>query len=174
MKFTRIIAIAGVAAASVVGLASQAGATVAVTDGVGTVDKTEVQAIGGGNNAAFQGYAEGVKFTTEYQMDSTDQWTCSDGSIGQRTSRVVQSRLLNSTQVRNTGNGQVTGFKLNGINENIGGTFVRGEYIGSLFQCPVGSYFTGFAPHLFINTVLPGTVQVTANGKTAALPNTIV
>ena len=42
-----------------------------------------------------------------------------------------------------------------------------------MYQCPADSYFTGFAPHGFENTVLPG-VQVTYYGATFDLPNTPV
>lgn len=114
------------------------------------------------------------KFTVKYQMDSIDRWTCSDGRTGQMTLRTVQSRPLNVTNVFNTSANKVTGFTLNGIDQAKGGTFLYGERIGydKMYQCP-GGYFTGLAPHLFENTVLPG-VSVNYGGTPYELPNTPV
>ena len=156
-RITRIAALAALAL-----LATAAAASAAVTyDGnsLGSVSKGDVQsALGGINDATLQSkWKSGeIKFTSEYQMDSIDQWTCSDGSIGQRTLRTVQAKPLNVTPITNAQGKVTSGWTLNGVNNNVAGSFLRGERIGTMYECPAGSYFTGFAPHVFENTVLPG------------------
>jgi Ni/Co efflux regulator RcnB len=165
----RKLIIAGMAVA-MLAVPAAASASVSYDDqSVGTVDKQDVQNVFGWNDAKPQDNAAkgNVKFTSKYQMDSTDAWDCGN-SIQQRTSRVIQSRVLNVSATKNP-HGKVLGWTLNGINENLGGTYLGGERIGAPYvgYCPPGEAFGGFLPHVFTNTVIPG-VQV--NG--ADLPNT--
>jgi hypothetical protein len=145
---------------------------------VGSVSKGDVQtALGGINDDALQSaWKDGkITFTSKYQMDSIDRWNCSDGSVQQMTLRTVQAKPLNVSANTNKQGKVTTGCTLKGVNETVGGKFLYGERIGydKMYQCPAGSYFTGFAPHVFENTVLPG-VQVTYDGTTFDLPNTPV
>ena len=178
-RITRAAVIAATALTALIATASVASAAVTYNDqSVGTVGKGDVQtAVGGINDAALQSaWKDGkITFNSKYQMDSIDRWNCTDGSVQQMTLRTVQARQLNVTAATN-GQGKVTsGWTLNGINQDLGGKFLYGERIGydKMYQCPAGSYLTGFAPHGFENTVLPG-VQVTYNGTTFDLPNTPV
>jgi hypothetical protein len=146
-------------------------------NGVGTVDKGDVMQKFGMNESKFQAAVktpDAFKFTVKYQMDSTDVWSCSDGSTESRTSRVLQSRALNVTNVFNTSANKVTGFTLDGINENVGGSYLSGTRFGAPYvgYCSAGG-FAGFLPHVFENTVLPG-VSVSNNGTPFELPNTPV
>ena len=171
----RKLILAGMALA-MLAVPAAASANVAVdAQGVGTVDKGDVMKPFGWNETKFQNSVHSVKFTVKYQMDSTDVWSCSDGSTQSRTSRVMQSRALNVTNVRNESANKVTGFTLNGINENVGGTYLSGTRLGAPYvgYCPAGG-FTGFLPHVFENTVLPDTVQATNGTITVDLPNTPV
>jgi hypothetical protein len=153
-------------AISLMALAAPAASMAAVTyndTSVGSVSKGDIQTLFGWNDAALQSaWKDGkITFTSKYQMDSVDRWNCTDGSVQQMTLRTVQAKPLNVTPVTNAQGKVTSGWTLNGINENVGGKFLYGERIGydRMYQCPAGSYFTGFAPHGFENTVLPG-VQV--------------
>jgi hypothetical protein len=159
-------------AVAMLAIPAAASASVNVNDaGVGTVGKGDVQSVLGFNDAEMQtAWKDGkVKFTTLYQMDSIDRWNCSDGSVQQMTLRTVQAKPLNVIANTNKAGKLTSGWDLNGVS-TIGGTFVRGERIGydKMYQCP-GGYLTGFAPHLFENTILPG---ISVNGT--SLPNTPV
>ena len=94
-----------------------------------TVDKGDVQTLVGWNDKTWQAKVGDVRFTSKYRVDSTDVWSCSDGS--------TQSRIR--------------------IDENKGGTYLSGTRIGAPYvgYCPTGG-FTGFLPHEFTNTVIPG------------------
>ena len=164
MRIRTILSTGLAATVATIGLASiatAANASVTYDDSsVGTVGKGDVQtALGGINDATLQSmWKDGkIKFTSKYQMDSTDVWNCSNGSTNSRTSRVMQSRVLDVTAATNTHGKVTSGWKLNGVNENVGGTYLGGERFGAPYvgYCPAGA-FTGFAPHVFTNTVLPG------------------
>jgi hypothetical protein len=128
----------------------------------------EIQSLFGWNDAKLQSNAPSIKFTSNYKMDSTDLWTCSDGSTQSRTSTVMQSRALNVTPQTNP-HGKVLGWTLNGIDQSKAGTYLSGGYTGAPYvgYCGAGG-FTGFLPHVFTNTVVPG---VYVNG--VSLPATV-
>ena len=127
--------------------------------GVGSVSKGDVQSLFGWNDATLQAKVKSgdVKFTSRYTMASSDVWSCSDGSTQSRTSTVTQSRALDATPIFNASANKVTGFTLNGIDEAKGGTYLGGERTGAPYvgYCPTGG-FSGFLPHVFTNTVVPG------------------
>ena len=110
-------------------------------------------------------------------MDTNTRWSCSDGSVGTWTIRTVQSRQLVATPETNKHGKVTSGWTLNGIDQTKGGTFVRGERIGTMGACPAGSGMTGFLSQnpadQFVNTVLPG-VKVAYNGTSYDLPVTPV
>jgi hypothetical protein len=173
--------VAAAAVAAPLALASTANAAVTYDDqSVGVVGKGDVQtAVGGINDAVLQdAWKTGnLRFVSLYQMDNNTRWSCSDGSVGTWTIRTIQSRVLNATPATNAQNKVTSGWTLNGIDQTKGGTFVRGERIGTMGACPAGSYMTGFVSQnpadQFVNTVLPG-VKVTYNGTSYDLPVTPV
>ena len=177
-RITKAAAIAATALTALIATGTAASAATYDNQSVGTVGKGDVQtAVGGINDAALQSAwkDDKITFTSKYQMDSIDRWNCTDGSVQQMTLRTVQAKPLNVTAATNAQGKVTSGWTLNGVNQNVGGNYLYGERIGydKMYQCPAGSYFTGFAPHAFENTVLPG-VQVTYNGTTFDLPNTPV
>ena len=96
--------------------------------------------------------------------------------VGANSDQAGPSGSFSANTAATNGQGKVTsGWTLNGVNQNLCGKYLYGERIGydKMYQCPAGSYFTGIAPHVFENTVLPG-VQVTYNGTSFDLPNTPV
>ena len=175
-----LVAAAAVAAPIALATSSAHAAVTYDDQSVGVVGKGDVQtALGGINDAALQdAWKTGnLKFTSLYQMDNNTRWSCSDGSVGTWTIRTVQSRVLNATAATNAQGKVTSGWTLNGIDQTKGGTFVRGERIGTMGACPAGSYMTGFLTQnpadQFVNTVLPG-VNVTYNGASYDLPVTPV
>jgi hypothetical protein len=173
-RITKFLTVAAIGAAGVVGLASQAGATVAVTDGVGHVDKGDVQKALGWNNGDFDTALApggvGVKFTAQTSNSTTTRWSCSGGEQS-RTSTVIQATPVTATVVKSANGRQITGWDLTGV--GVGGAFVSGGYTGAPYNayCPAAESFGGFLPHVFANgVIIPGTFAV--NG--ISLPNTPV
>jgi len=83
-------------------------------------------------------------------------WTCSDGSTQKRTIRSVFAKPLNINPIIDASANKVTGFALNGVNQNVGGTLLSGERIGSMFTCPgVQVTYTGTTYDLSNTPVLP-------------------
>jgi hypothetical protein len=184
-RITKIAALAALSAAAVVGLASQAGATVNVTDGSGFVGKGDVQnALQLANDAAIQTVFQspgGIKFTAgTVTLGNETRWTCSDGSTNSRTSLVTMAALVNATPNTNAQGKLSNGWNLNGTS-GLGGKYISGKYVGAPYvgDCG-GAGFTGFvnstnpatAYPQFTTTFESGPLQVTGNGITADLPNT--
>jgi hypothetical protein len=94
-RITKFLSVAAVGAAAVVGLASQAGATVAVDNGIGHVDKGDVQSVLKWNNGDFDRKAESIEFTAEV--------ITRDGFSG-----------LNATPVKSSNGKQITEWNLTG------------------------------------------------------------
>jgi hypothetical protein len=168
-KTLSVLALVAASTIAVLAGSGSANAYTANADGSTSVTKGEVQKALGWNNAEFDANVKpGVPvptFTGLVQMDSTDVWSCSDGSTESRTSRVIQSQAFNVKQVLNGNGKQVTGWTLNGT---VGyGSYVSGTRLGAPYvgYCANGG-FTGFLPHVFENTVLPG---VSVNGVALAV-----
>ena len=166
-RFFGVLTIAAITATAL--FATVASANVAYDDyRVGSVDKADVQALLGGNNAVFQSYAPSVTFTNKLVSVKDTSWTCSDGSTQHSVWTVTSVRPIDHTIVRNTGNGQVTRFNLNGFSKTDFGTVTGSGERSPSYACPAGSYFTG----LNVSQGATSTVQVTGNGITVDLPVT--
>ena len=152
MKFTRILTVAAIGAATVVGLASSAGANVAVSDaGVGTIGKGDVQtALGYKNDAAFQADATNIKFSvTPSQTNMVADIKCSALNImGPEDPFDVAHNVVavNTTpqtiNVASTGNGKVTGYVASGI--TAGATTSDYSTFSNWSTCPAGEHFMGW------------------------------
>ena len=166
---------AGLAAAALMATATAANASVAVDNGVGHVDKGDVQSALGWNNKAFDNGAEKLIFTAGAEKVIADYKMSCYGSdaVGHRIISQPGTTTVTATKVLNAGNGkQITGFDLTatpGTFQAVGNAFVRDV------TCGEGTV-------LFMNEGLatqPKTVAVTgasAAGLTVngvALPNTI-
>ena len=162
-RITKIVALAAIALFATTAVAS---AAVNVTDGVGHVDKGDVQSALGWNNAAFDNGVGSLKFTAGTQvMGNQTRWQCSGGEQSQ-TSLVTQNRTLKATQVLSSNGKQITGWDLTGFGfEYVSGKRVGAPYVG---YCPAGEAFGGFLPNVFTTDVTDGGLKV--NG--IDLPNT--
>ena len=159
--------------------AAVASASVNVTDGVGHVDKGDVQSALKWNNGDFDNYAAGLTFSSgTVTKVYNNSWICQDGSSYNQPRTQVLAQTLQATPVMSSNGKQITGWDL----ANVGSTKVLSD-TGIPAQCPGsrvdirGSYFsaTGLAYNtLASTTVAPGVLQVTGNGVTADLPNTPV
>jgi hypothetical protein len=148
-------------------VAGAASANVNVGDnGVGHVDKGDVQTALKWNNSDFDKNVKSLTFTAGTQtMGNQTRWQCSGGEQS-RTSTVVQSRTVRATQVLSSNGKQITGWDLTGF----GYQYVSGGYTGAPYvgYCPDGESFQGFLPNVFTTDVSDGGLKV--NG--VALPNT--
>ncbi len=115
--------VAATAVAAPLALASSANATVAVENGVGHVDKGDVQTALGWNNKAFDGGAGSLKFTAGAEYVIADyKMSCFNGTTGGIDAEVSHTIIfqtgttaVTSTPVLNAGNRkQITGFDLTG------------------------------------------------------------
>src|SRR6476659_8789527 len=165
----RIITIVALAALALLATAAVASASVAVdTNGVGHVDKGDVQSALKWNNGDFDKNVAKLTFTAGTQvMGNQTRWQCSGGEQS-RTSTVVQSRTVKATQVLSSNGKQITGWNLTGF----GFQYVSGGYSGAPYvgYCPAGESFGGFLPNVFTTDVTDGGLKV--NG--IDLPNTPV
>jgi hypothetical protein len=182
-------AIAALAALGVIGTATGASANVAVTNGVGSVGKGDVQtALGYANDAAFQADAQAGKITFSNGSDTTTlTWhpNCGvyvNGVSSPDTFRpvdidggtVTTTRTPNVTVLKNSA-GKVTGYTLNGDTDVTTGSL---NWSAWATGCPAGTGFAGWvdAAHAFDYVSTPGGTDLhVSNGtKTVALPNTPV
>jgi hypothetical protein len=178
MKFTRILAIAGVSAAAVVGLASTAGASVNVQNGVGTAGKGDVQSALHFNDGALQTAwtNKNIKFTADASKLAVDYpMTCFDlngggilaGVTGHRQITYTGTVTLAATPDLNP-HGKVVGDFHLSVPTEAAFSMVSGSVADT--GCPTGSV-------LFSNTgtpTQPGTISVTGGLKVNGidLPNT--
>jgi hypothetical protein len=111
-RFTKFITVAAVGAAGVVGLASQAGATVSATH----VDKGDVQSVLKWNNADFDAYvgkANDVVFTGGYTYDNV--LTCGANAGGKVVNVKVGSTdatVITAKQIKSGNGKQINGWDL--------------------------------------------------------------
>ena len=165
-----------VAIAALVALAvpTAALATVSVNDGVGHVDKGDVQSALKWNNGDFDKYAAGLTFSTTVTKVYNNSWKCQDGTEYNQPRTQVLAPTLEKTPVMSSNGKQITGWELT----NVGSTKVLSD-TGVPAQCPgsrldfFGSYFSsaGLAYNTLASTT-PGVLQVTGNEMTKDLPNT--
>jgi len=173
MRKLIILAVAAMALAMAV--AGTASASVNVNDGVGHIDKGDVQSALHWNNGDFDKNVANLRFEiagTQTQGNET-RWQCS-GGIQSRTSLVTQANVgkANVTTLKSSNGKQITGWDLNGATPGTtGGAFISGKYVGAPYvgYCPAGEYFTGFAGNVF-TTTYDFSGGLTVNG--VALPNT--
>jgi hypothetical protein len=165
---SRIIKIITLSAIALLATAAVASASVNVTDGVGHVDKGDVQSALKWNNGDFDKNVANLKFTAGTQvMGNQTRWQCSGGEQSQ-TSLVTQKRTLKVTTLYSANGKQITGWDLTGFGyEYVSGQRVGAPYVG---YCPAGESFGGFLPNVFTTDVTDGGLKV--NG--IDLPNTPV
>jgi hypothetical protein len=118
-RITKFLSVAAVGAAAVVGLASQAGATVAVDNGVGHVDKGDVQSALKWNNGDFDRNAGSIKFTADATATYDNVLTCGANADNKvvhvlSTSTSSGSGVLDATPVKSSNGKQITGWNLTG------------------------------------------------------------
>ena len=148
-------------AASIAALAVPATAFASVSvdaNGNGDVGKGDVQSALKWNNADFDNKVAKLKFTAGTQsMSNQTRWQCSGGEQS-RTSTVVQSRTVQTTQVLSSNGKQITGWNLTGF----GFQYVSGGYSGAPYvgYCPAGESFGGFLPNVFTTDVTDGGLKV--------------
>jgi len=172
-KSIKLVVVAGALAALAV--PSVASANVSVENGVGHVDKGDVQSALKWNNADFDKNVANLKFEvagTQTQGNET-RWQCS-GGIQSRTSLVTQANVgkVNVTTLKSSNGKQITGWDLTGATAGAtGGAFISGKYVGAPYvgYCPAGEYFSGFDGNVF-TTTYDFSGGLTVNG--VALPNT--
>lgn len=176
-RITTIVALAALAL-----FATAAAATASVTvdaNGVGHVDKGDVQTALKWNNHDFDNYAAGLTFSSgTVTKVYNNSWICQDGTTYNQPRTQVLAQTLGATAVKSSNGKQITGWDLT----NVGSTKVLSD-TGVPAECP-GSRLDIFASYfspagLAVNTpasttVTPGVLQVTGNGVTADLPNTPV
>jgi hypothetical protein len=170
--------VAAAAIATPLVAATAANATVAVENGIGHVDKGDVQTALGWNNAAFDKGVGSLKFTTSAEKVNADyKMSCFNGSTGAIDAEVSHTIIsqpgtttVTATPVLNSGNGkQITGFNLTG--QTSGFTATGGATVRTV-PCPDGSfsYMNLGQGDLFGKTQVTGGLKV--NG--IDLPNTPV
>ena len=164
----RITMIVALAAIALFATAAVAGAAVTVDNGVGHVDKGDVQSALKWNNGDFDKGVESLKFTAGTQvLGNQTRWQCSGGEQSQ-TSLVTQNRTISVKKLYSTNGKQITGWDLTGFGyEYVSGKRVGAPYVG---YCPAGETFGGFLPNVFTTDVTNGGLKV--NG--IDLPNTPV
>jgi hypothetical protein len=105
------------AALMALAIPSVASASVAVENGVGTVDKGDIQSALGWNNPAFDKGVGTLKFTASAEKVIADYKMSCYGSdaIGHRIISQPGAATVTATPIYNAGNGkQITGFNLTG------------------------------------------------------------
>jgi hypothetical protein len=181
----RIIKIVALAALAALATAAVASANVAVTDGVGTIGKGDVQtALGYHNDAAFQADAKNITFS--YGSDVTQMIAdikCSAANVMgpddpfDTAHNVVSSTVTphgaNVTPLKNN-QGKVTGYTATGITS---GTPTTTSTFANWSKCPAGEHFMGWLngpENAFHWETTPGSsvLQVSNGSITVALPNT--
>ena len=149
-------------------------ANVAVNDGVGHVDKGDVQTALHWNNADFDKNVACAQVTHRggTQVDGQPgprRWLCA--AVGEpEPDQPVTSRSASPrpTPTLSSNGKQITGWDLNGFGyEYVSGQRVGAPYVG---YCPAGESFDGFLPNVFTTDVTDGGLRV--NGHD--LPNTPV
>ena len=186
-RFIGVLAIAAIAATAL--FATMASANVAVTDGVGTIGKGDVQtALGYQNDAAFQTDAKAGKITFSYGSDVTlmiadikcsalnvmgpdDPFDTAHDVVG----TTVTPHGANVTPLTNK-QGKVTGYTATGITN---GTPTTTSTFDHWSTCPAGEHFMGWLngpANAFHWETTPGSsdLQVSNGSITVALPNTPV
>jgi hypothetical protein len=175
-RITTIVALAALAL-----FATAAAATASVTvdaNGVGHVDKGDVQTALKWNNHDFDKYAAGLTFSSgTVTKVYNNSWICQDGSTYNQPRTQVLAQLK-ATPVKSSNGKQITGWDLTGVDSTkvLSDTGVPAVCPGSHIDI-LASYFSpsGLAVNTPASTtVTPGFLQVTGNGVTADLPNTPV
>lgn len=176
-RIIKIAALAAIPAATLIGTASMASASVTVSDaGTGFIGKGDVQnALGLANDAAIQTLFQspgGIKFTAgTVTLGNETRWSCSDGSTQSQTSLVTQAGPVNATPNTNNQGKLSNGWNLNGrvTDGSVAGKYIGGKRAGAPYVGYCGAGFTtGFLPNVFTVTSESGPLQV--NG--VDLPNT--
>ena len=174
-KTSKLILVAGALAALAV--PSVAGANVAVENGVGHVDKGDVQTALKWNNGDFDKNVGSLVFSSgTVTKVYNNSWICQDGSTYNQPRTQVLAQTPKATPVMSGNGKQITGWDLT----DAGSTKVLSD-TGIPAQCPgsrvdiLASYYSpaGLAYNtLASTTATPSVLQVTGNGVTKDLPNT--
>jgi hypothetical protein len=183
-----IAAVASITAIAALAVPALASATVNVNDqGIGSIDKGDVQSPFGYNDAAFQAAQASGKITFSLGSDVTNVFAdtkCAAGYVLQPgdpfeathvpLGSLVTPRTPNVTPTKNP-QGKVTGYTATGITT---GAQTGSVNYGLSTKCPAGENFFGWldSAHPFHSETTPGSsvLQVSNGVKTVALPNTPV
>jgi hypothetical protein len=108
-------------------------ANVAVTNGVGTVDKGDVQSLLHMNDSQLQSAATngGIKFTHTYHFTSDESWTCSDGTAMDKPASSTLTYAETATPVLSP-QGKVVSWTLS-----------QGSLQSFVFAPPTGAQYAG-------------------------------
>jgi hypothetical protein len=168
--------------ASLLALAVPAAGMAAVavdSNGVGTVGKSDVKGLFGGNDAAFQNYAPSVTFTATHSetIDNTIKCGVYAGFVGGKPvfTQTGTYHVVNTTPVTQTVNATTTlgGSKINGWDLTGLGAPVYGAHTSEVTgACPAGSYDIGGSTQSI--SISPTVLRVTQGTRTFDLPNTPV
>jgi len=174
-RITKIVALAAIALFATAAVAS---ASVSVTDGVGHVEKGDVQSALKWNNGDFDKNVGNLTFSTgTVSMVYNNSWICQNGTTYNQPRTQMLAQTLQATPVMSSNGKQITGWDLHGPvaspSKVLSDTGVPAVCPGSYVDI-VASFFSpaGLAVNtLASTTVTPGVLQVTGNGVTADLPN---
>jgi hypothetical protein len=167
----RLIIIASLAVLAVAIATPFANAAVSYDEArIGHVDKGDVQALFGWNDAAMQKNAENVKFI-EKRVETLDiSWKCTNGETYRANFSGTATRTLDVTKLTNKA-GKLTDWTLNGVSGPA--TIVNKNTGPELYTCPADSEWDWMSgtPSTFTAT---NVVQVSDGSKAFDLPVTPV
>jgi hypothetical protein len=166
----KLIIIASLAVLAVAIATPFANAAVSYDDArVGHVDKGDVQALFGWNDAEMRAHQDAVRFT-EKRVETLDvSWKCTNGETYSTSFSGTATRTIGVTKLTNK-SGKITDWTLNGFSSPA--TIVNTN-TGPLYTCPTDSSWDWMSgtPSTFTAT---NVVQVTDGEKILDLPVTPV
>jgi hypothetical protein len=164
-KSSKFILVAGALAALAV--PSVASANVAVENGVGHVDKSDVQTALKWNNGDFDTNVGSLKFTADAELVTDFTWSCRGSTevVHQYFTYPAQG-AVKATEVKSSNGKQITGWNLTGMDRI---TSVGQGTITDSGPCPAGSFRYEIVGNSSSKTITGG---LKVNGQ--SLPNTPV
>ena len=137
--YRRILAIAALTGSALIATATMASATVTVNDGVGHVDKGDVQTALKWNNSDFDKNVGSLEFSRTMTRTTDNVWSCTDGSTQHANRVTVMNQPLKKTALLSSNGKQITGWDLTGA---AGGPYAVLSDTGipaNVLTCPAGS-----------------------------------
>jgi len=137
--YRRILTIAALAGTALIATATVASATVNVTDGVGHVDKGDVQTALKWNNSDFDKNVGSLEFSRTMTRTTDNVWSCTDGSTQHADRVTVMKQPLNKTTQLNSNGKQITGWDLTGAASAPYTVLSDTGIPANVLTCPAGS-----------------------------------